>query len=405
MTNNKFLQIPPYLFVIITMFLGLTLNSIAIIILFLYSIIFNNKYSRENIWFLIFLTSLFFFNFFHIYNNGFNFKILESKLSYLVFPLIFFFNPILNKQTYELILKFFLISNLTIFLICLFNAIYIQFLSIGNFYDINWFLFSYHDFVRVINIEPIHASVFSGLSVFISFYFFNKNNKRIYIYIILALVLFQVMLTSRMPLVATCIVLIISIFKTYSFKKSMLLMFLTLTLILSLGSLHSITRARFISVFKGVTPGTRLAINWGQESGKFSDRTLKWGSSVNIIKRNLLIGVGGTKMKDSLVEEYKKNNYRVGVKKRFDPHNQYLTETLSNGILSTVVLILLLTLPCLIAFKRGHILYFSFLLLNIFCLTTESLLYRQKGLVFYCFFNALFFSYYFFKKKEETKRL
>lgn len=399
--NNKYFINIPYLILVVTMFLDIKFNSLAIVLLFLFSIIYLEKkrvYQRK---YILIFSLLFFFNFLHIYNDRFDLRVLEYNLSYLVFPFAFFLKPLIIKRSFELILKSFLCSCIAVFLILFINAIYLQFSSIGNLYEINWFLFSYHDFVRVINIEPVYASIFAGFSVFISFYFFRNTNKKIYLFFVIILFLFQIMLTSRTPLAATIIVFIISVFQTYSFKKSILLMLLALTTIILLASFHSISRNRFLSTFYGMRSDKKLSNNWGVDSGKLSDRTLKWNSSLKVIKRNPLLGVGSIQMKDTLVVEYKKNNYLMGVQKRFDPHNQYLTEAISNGVFSSLILVLLLLIPFVLALKRRYILYSSFLLLMMLSLFTESVLYRQKGLVFYCFFNALFFSYYFLNKVEK----
>ncbi|WP_170234440.1 O-antigen ligase family protein [Bizionia saleffrena] len=385
------------------MFLDIKFNSIAIVLLFLFSITYLAKQRFNQRKYILIFSLLFFFNLLHVYNERFDFIVLESNLSYLIFPLIFFLKPIVNRRSFELILKSFLYCSIAMFLVLLFNAIYIQFFSIGNFYEINWFLFSYHDFVKIINIEPVYASIFAGFSVFISFYFFRNTNKNYFLIFIVILLLFQVMLTSRTPLVATFLILIISIFQTYSFKKSMLLMLLSLIIMMILVSLHSVSRNRLLSTFYGMQSDTKLSKNWGEDSGKLSDRTLKWDSSLEVIKRNPIIGVGAIQMKDSLVREYKKNNYLIGAQKRFDPHNQYLTETLSNGVFSGIALILLLLVPYILALRAKYILYSSFVLLIVFSLFTESVLYRQKGLVFYCFFNALFFSFYFLKSDKRLR--
>lgn len=398
--NNNYFNYLPYVILVVSMFLDIKFNSIAIILLLLFSIVYYERQTPLNGKLIFFFSGIFFFNFFHFYNNGFDFGILESSLSYFIFPLIFILKPIVDKSKFELILKTFLFCNIGVFLVCLGNAFYLQYSSIGNLYDINWFLFSYHDFARMIDIEPVYLSIFSGFSVFISFSLYRNTNRSIYVVCILALILFQIMLTSRTPLIATFVLLIINVFQTYSFKKSFGLMTVILLVFIMLISFHSVTKSRFISTFIGLKPETRLSKNWGEDSGKLSDRTVKWESTIKLIKRNVYVGVGSTNVKDSLVEEYKKNNYSVGVQKRFDPHNQYLTESLSNGIFSGIFLTLTLLVPCLWALKHKHILYSSFLMLVMFSFLTESVLIRQKGLVFYCFFNALLFAYYFYKRKE-----
>jgi hypothetical protein len=116
-------------------------------------------------------------------------------------------------------------------------------------------------------------------------------------------------------------------------------------------------------------------------------RLLEWQASWNIIKGSWLTGVGTGDGQDALKSYYASYNAST-INMSFDAHNQYFQTFIELGIMGLISLLLCLFLP---AFRPGHsILYISFILLfSLMCLT-ESMLARQKGIVFFTLFQSLF---------------
>jgi O-antigen ligase len=72
-------------------------------------------------------------------------------------------------------------------------------------------------------------------------------------------------------------------------------------------------------------------------------------------------------------------------------HNQYFEETLHNGIGGLLLFLISLLVPAYIALSRKDLIYLAFILIFSLCCITESMLTRQIGIIFYAFFNSLYF--------------
>ena len=66
-------------------------------------------------------------------------------------------------------------------------------------------------------------------------------------------------------------------------------------------------------------------------TGSFDTRIVQNTAAINIWSENFLFGVGQTKIQDELMIEYQNENYRFGLKRKSNVHNQILFPTkLSN---------------------------------------------------------------------------
>ena len=130
-----------------------------------------------------------------------------------------------------------------------------------------------------------------------------------------------------------------------------------------------------------------------------TERLLIWQSAVSVIKENVLVGVGTGDTNDALLKTYKTNQYSGALESRLNAHNQYLQTFIAIGIIGFLALMSMLFIPLYTALKKRDILYLLLLLLICFNLLFESMFERQAGVVFYAFFNGLFFFYMFTEGK------
>jgi len=122
-----------------------------------------------------------------------------------------------------------------------------------------------------------------------------------------------------------------------------------------------------------------------------SERLIVWKAGIEVIRNHPVFGVGTGDVKDALLSEYQKENKLIIYNLRLNAHNQYLQTYIALGILGVLMLILILVLPGWMAFRRIHLIYFSFLVLFAFNILVESMLEVQAGVIYYAFFNALLF--------------
>ena len=120
-----------------------------------------------------------------------------------------------------------------------------------------------------------------------------------------------------------------------------------------------------------------------------------WKTSAYLITNKPLIGYGTGDVKDVLLVEYQSRNLSFILDKKLNAHNQFLQTTIAIGLVGGILLIMMLLIPIFMSLKNKHYLYLGFLLLMIINFSTESMLERQLGVVFYSFFNSLFFISYF----------
>ena len=122
-----------------------------------------------------------------------------------------------------------------------------------------------------------------------------------------------------------------------------------------------------------------------------SNRIVVWKTSVELIKENPVFGVGTGDVKDVLISRYKKNKITYAYIYKLNAHCQYLQTFVATGAVGFLILILCLFVPAIIAIKNRNIIYLLFLIIFSFNMLVESMLEVQAGVVFYAFFNSLFF--------------
>ena len=109
------------------------------------------------------------------------------------------------------------------------------------------------------------------------------------------------------------------------------------------------------------------------------------------IKQNWIFGVGPANVQKELDNCYSaytyRNQYDDFNKKTYNTHNQYFDVLLKFGIFGLLFFIVFLFWG--INYKSEY--YYIFLLLIFFSMLTENILNRQVGIVFFNFFNCLFF--------------
>ena len=134
---------------------------------------------------------------------------------------------------------------------------------------------------------------------------------------------------------------------------------------------------------------------WGRHtilSGGF--RQMIWKTETDLLKQHWLTGVGPGRILHTLNERYffysVYHNLPVGY---FDPHDQYISDWLSFGIVGILLLMATLIVHFVKALKAKNNLYLYLLVIFAVTFFTETALSRQKGIIFFAVFTSLFFFY------------
>ena len=115
-----------------------------------------------------------------------------------------------------------------------------------------------------------------------------------------------------------------------------------------------------------------------------------WTTAIKIIKKNLFIGVGTGDVQDVFNQQYDTDKSPLLLKNRLRGHNQYLTYTVSFGLLGLCYFLFCLFNPFIKkqCYKNyNFIAFFSIFLLS---MLSEDTLETQVGVSFFAFFNTIF---------------
>lgn len=318
---------------------------------------------------------------------------LEVKITIVLFPLFLLLIPPLSLKQLDQIFKAFILSCLLCSMVSLVYALY-QYFLLDNKAG-----FNYARYTDIINNNPVYFSMYINFCVAILLYWIIsrwdnwKMNIKLSAFFLIAWFSGNlIIMSTRMAIFIFLILFSGGILYFFHERKRLLkgvlLLISCVVIFIAFVVINPKSRDRF----------QRIQLNENLEGG----RNLKWKSAGDIIFRNqhYLWGLGTGDTQDSLQAQYKKNNFMWVYKGKYNVHNEYIESTLRHGILGFGILFACLLIPVVISMRKKNYLYLAFLLIISFSLITESMLTRQKGVVFYAFFNALF-SFHLLESKRE----
>ncbi len=187
------------------------------------------------------------------------------------------------------------------------------------------------------------------------------------------------------------------LFAIFYFRKKMVLFFVGIALMATIGILAIKNLDLLASDYNAVKLELGNYFNDKDayieanrnNTGSVNARLLIWNTSFEMIMEHPF-GVGTGDGKDVLMDYYRERGMDVYVEKKLNPHCQYLQTAGSIGIVPALFLIVSFIYYLILGFKRKD--YFLIVLISAFatgCLF-ESVLERQWGILFFLFFLVLF---------------
>lgn len=140
------------------------------------------------------------------------------------------------------------------------------------------------------------------------------------------------------------------------------------------------------------------AENQGQSTG---ERLAILKASEEIIRKNFFFGVGTGDVKDALLAQYEADSLDQVLTLKLNAHNQFIQTFIALGVLGMILLLAMFVVPAYLAFRQGSCIYFAFLFITGISMVFESMLETQAGVIFYAFFNTLLFSFYLADKSGD----
>jgi O-antigen ligase len=317
---------------------------------------------------------------------------LEIKLSMLVFPLVFstMDKDALPRERGYHILTAYVAGCLTGTLILLAHSWYIEtwdHLQDAFYYGkLSWFFHS------------TYLSMYLAFSIAIITWYIIFGNIRypftkiLLICLCIFFLIFIVLLSSKAGILSLALVMVLFSSFPYLRKRNWIisLVFLvTSFLLLYLGlQFFPYASLRITSAGKSISEKEHIT---GDNKESTAERLQIWKSAYEIIRDHPILGIGTGDVKDELMAKYKERNILVALERKLNAHNQYIQTYLATGLLGFLMLLGMLFLPIIPAFRNEHYLYIVFLLIFLLNFAFESMLEVQAGVVFYAFFNAFFF--------------
>jgi O-antigen ligase len=371
------------------------LNNILILLLFLYWLFFLKKsfnifspQSRLLLLFsslyLIYLTGLLYTT---NTEEGLNKIILKIPL--LVFPIIFGSINIISKNVIQTLTFHFIIA---VTLMCAGGLISasIDYFASGEplFTNQNLIIFQHH--------HPYLTAIFCLLCIGLLFEKRSEFSTAMTIVLVAFFSLFIILLSIRLTIGLLILQLsyyFLKFLRTPTQKVSAIAGMLAILagIIFFVPSMNEKWRELFTSekTVNRITldQDSSLARNWGGTA----IRLAIWECSEDIIRKNLLLGVGTGDGQDSLQQAYEERKFYFASRhNRYDAHNQYIQILVSNGVLGLIIYLSCILVPFLYRPCRQSTIYLLFISLVVAVGISESFLEINKGVVWYSFFNSLF---------------
>ncbi|MEP0133279.1 MAG: O-antigen ligase family protein [Eudoraea sp.] len=372
--------------ILVILFLGFTILPvklnyssmviIGLLVIALCHLFYNGLRTIPNKYFVLVLTVPLL-----IYSLGlFNTQNLSSGLSFITRNLSFIAFPVIFLSLGKFVKKSLVFNSFLIFVVII--DLYLTYLFI--------YYFNFGErFYMIVQNEIYHSTylgMFNLLAFWISILTYKKNKSKLLAVFAIFFIISSILTASRIVFLLSFVSLVISILLLVESRtKRIFLVFATV--IITLTALFSSPGLK--QKFKQIEEINKI----GFDKDNYESISSRFGmleASTKIIKRSPLFGTGTGDLTDELVLEYKRMNFTMGYKYRYNPHNQILSNLARNGFLGgSICIISIFIFPAYISIMKRDVLLFAFIGVIFGVGLTESILDVHKGITFYTFFSNL----------------
>ncbi|UII27944.1 O-antigen ligase family protein [Fulvivirga maritima] len=321
----------------------------------------------------------------------------EKSFALLLFPIIIGTGPKLKREQLIWVLLMFSVSVIIASCISLLDRLHFIYLTNRSLVTIFKYYNTHLNFLSLLGLHPTYFSLyllFSMISLTIIFCIKDRPVGIPLIVLVIAILFITFIIylcASRSIILITGLFVFLS-FTLWLFRKCNILnatavifaiIVLSGFIIYNLPETNN-TKKRFENLIKD-NGSTSLRYELGES--RFS----RWKVILENYSEFYLVGVGTGDSQQFLNECYRENDLKNALRKEYNSHNQYLDYFIKYGVLGLIAFSLVLFLSLRHAYYKGEKLYLIFIVLIILVCMGESFFLRQKGVVFYSFFNSLLF--------------
>lgn len=375
-----------------------------------------NLFSRKFLVFWILYFLLHCLSYLYSENKSESLFDIESKLSFLVLPIIIGTGPILSQNQFRIILLCFVLSILLLatisFSYSFYHYYYLQEGGLKNFF--------YNDMVRLTEANAVYVAWYTLTAIFILIgfsYKYLKINKIIYLFLLFILQLYFFSLSARLLIIIEAVLILPYSFYSYKKNHKEILGFIFSMIIIASMTMVALTTNPISARYKIIAPSHTkdwlIDKNDDSSTQEFTNVTLRlflWKTAIESIKENkyYYYGCGNGDVRDNQkisIAKYDKNlsegNRKADLWK-YNIHNTYLHTLYMLGIPGLLVLLILLFMPFGFKLSRTYFLFgFIFIITGTLFMFIEAALQTQAGIVFFTFFSTLLAKLHYTKKDSK----
>jgi len=318
-------------------------------------------------------------------NQGFNVLTLNIPLA---LPFLIYRANILDSKDFEKIIVFF-----SVFLVFFVSFFIFKQIEIDN---ITTTVYKLNSLFATEIIHPSYLTIYMIFSLLILYELdFKNHNKYLIFGLMLLLLTFIVLLSSKLVLIIAIyfsLKLFFKFNKLQFYNKLSIISILSLTLLIFIifpskvkqdinnyyNLLFKKQKAVDIYTYKKMEVGTPTAY-WNKVN-----RIIIWRNSIDVIKENLPFGVGTGDYIDALNKMYKKNNESHHLYERnLNSHNQFLDFLIKYGIVGFLIFSIMLAKLLFEGVTQNNKNKIIFIAVFFFFAIGENYMSRQWGVVFF----------------------
>jgi O-antigen ligase len=340
------------------------------------------------------------------------FRELEKHITWILFPMIFSLSKFVrDSKSVANAFKCFCLGCLFTALVCFADAIWRNYQTNG-LSQLLPELYTNFALVSIFDLHPTYLSLHIAFAyfIFLDNILYRKltvKNLIIILLISVSVLFILFLLRARIVLLvfgALAVLYFLNYMRDHFSKKGTFMIAATIFLAacIGIGSLFFLDQTFKSRLSQMIKFDTGNLVGSNAENG-VTQRVFLWGRSISAIKKAPLLGYGTGDGDAALQNEIitfandptlnhsaQQIEAMVTIKELFNSHNQYMTDLLKFGVVGTIPFLLLIVLCAKKAYKQNDKLFAIFLILTVLTATTESILIRQKGIVFFAVFLILF---------------
>ena len=223
------------------------------------------------------------------------------------------------------------------------------------------------------------------------FLLFGQMNKK---YKIIVLILFFMFITlSGVRIGLFTFLLILFIYGLMNFKKYFNIktafgLVASFILVIVLMNTSQYVNDKFLDTLDKIGLGTKEYVSdIGENYHKMGLRNRLWSASYEVFKEKKFFGYGPNGSEPILNKMYLKKGYAN--LKGINSHNQYITTTLNHGLIGLFLLLSIFAIAIVKGFRVRNYQKLLVILIIMIAFSTESVLERQKGVMFFAIFLSI----------------